>query len=264
MPSIIRPLTATDLLHAACLTAEDEDALLGSLRWHLHTPYAGAWVVEHEGLLVGVACATAFATSARIGHFFIAPKYRRQQHGTALAQHFLAHFDTQGLHTQTVQAPEGELHFWLGQGFAPQGAYTRYHGGLHIDASRDEVLLMEPAHTLALLHLDHRATGEDRRALLLEHRYVAQVYVEQGRLRGGLLSLLGHGLILADAPAVGLELQRWLLPHQPDIIIPEENSAASTHLLERKYTPSSAGLRLVRGPLLPYRPELVFAWPWGL
>jgi GNAT superfamily N-acetyltransferase len=261
---MIRPLTATDLLHAAYLTAEDADVLLGRFRWHLHSPYAVAFVLEHADELVGVACATAFATSARIGHFFIHPQHRLQRQGTALAQHLLAYLDTQGLYTQTVQAPASELPFWLGQGFAPQGGFTHYHCGLHIDASRDEVVLMEPAHTLALLHLDHRATGEERRALLLEHQYIGQAYVEQGRLRGALLPLLGHGLILADAPAVGLELQRWLLPHQQDIIIPEENSAACTHLLERKYTPSSAGLRLVRGPLLPYRPELMFAWPWGV
>ncbi|MBK8614677.1 MAG: hypothetical protein IPN85_14680 [Flavobacteriales bacterium] len=37
-------------------------------------------------------------------------------------------------------------------GFDPQGQYVRYSGGLHIDASRDEVLLLEPPHTLALLH----------------------------------------------------------------------------------------------------------------
>jgi GNAT superfamily N-acetyltransferase len=260
---MIRPLTTSDLLYAAYLTAEDAEVLLGRLRWHLHSPYAGAWVVEHEGLLVGVACATRSATSARIGHFFIHPQHRLHQHGTALAQHLLAHLEANGLNTQTVQAQASELPFWLGQGFAPQGSYTRYHGGLHIDASRDEVVPLEPAHTLALLHLHHRATGEDHRALLLEHLYMAQAYVEQRRLRGALVPLLGHGLLVADAPAVGLELQRWLLPHQPDIIVPEENAAAAAHLVERKYTPSSAGLRLVRGPLLPYRPELVYAWPWG-
>ncbi|MBK8614676.1 MAG: hypothetical protein IPN85_14675 [Flavobacteriales bacterium] len=70
--------------------------------------------------------------------------------------------------------------------------------------------------------------------------------------------------MLADNAAVGLELQRWLLPHQQHIVVPEANAAACAHLHERKYMPESAGVRMVRGTLLPYRPESIYAWPWGL
>lgn len=263
-PSMIRPLTSNDLEAAAQLTAGDPRTLLAHLRWQLHTPYASAFVLQQGVALVGVACSIRYSSSAHIGHVFIHPEHRRQGFGRALVQHLITHCEANGCATMSTQAPEADLGFWLAMGFNPQGQYIRYSGGLHIDAVRDEVLLLEPPHTLALLHLDQRATGEDRRALLLEHRFAAHAYVEHGHVRGGMLPLLGHGLVLADSAAVGLELQRWLLPHQQHIVVPEANAAACAHLHERKYMPESAGVRMVRGTLLPYRPELIFGWPWGL
>ncbi len=261
---MIRPLTTQDLPAAAQLTAGDRTALLGHLRWQLHTPYASTFIVQQGTALVGVACCIKHTSSAHIGHVFIHPAHRRKGLGSVLVQHLSAHCEGNGCTTQITQIPETDLGFWKAMTFTQQSNFVRYSGGLHIDASRDEVLLLEPQHTLALLHLDERATGEDRRALLLEHRFVAHTYVEQGLVRGGLWPLLGHGLVLADSAAVGLELQRWLLPHQQHIVVPEANAAACAHLLERNYTPTSAGVRLVRGPLLPYRPELIYAWPWGV
>lgn len=261
---MIRPLTSNDLHAAAQLTTGDRNALLGHLRWQLHTPYASAFVLQNGAEVVGVACCIQHAFSAHIGHVFIHPQHRRKHLGSALVQHLLTHCEANGCATTSAQVPEADLPFWQAQSFNPHGRYVRYSGGLHIDASRDEVLLLEPQHTLALLHLDERATGEDRRALLLEHRFAAHAYVSQGQVLGGMLPLLGHGLVLADSAVVGLELQRWLLPHQQHIVVPDANGAACAHLHERKYIPSSAGVRMVRGPLLPYRPELVYAWPWGL
>lgn len=261
---MIRPLTTNDLAAAAQLTTGDRYALLGHLRWQLHTPYASAFVVEHGGQLVGLACSIQHATSAFIGHVFVHPTQRRMRVGSALVQHLCAHCANEGATTLSTQIPGSNMDFWQAMGFTPQGRYLRYSSGLHIDASRDEVLLLEPTHTLALLRLDAHATGEDRRTLLLEHRFVAHVYVAQGHVLGGMLPLLGHGLILAESPTVGLELQRWLLPHQTHIVVPEANTAACAHLVERTYRPEPAGVRMVRGALLPYRPDLIYAWPWGL
>lgn len=261
---MIRPLTTDDLQEAAQLTAGGARILLAHLRWQLHTPYASTFVLQQGKQLLGVACSIRHTSSASIGHVFIHPAWRRKGFGRALVHHLITQCEADGCATQSTQVPVADRGFWQGMGFSPQGNYIRYSGGLHIDAHRDEVLLLEPPHTLALLRLDERATGEDRRALLLEHRFAAHTYVLHGQVLGGLLPLLGHGLVLADSAGVGLELQRWLLPHQAHIVVPEANTAACAHLHDRKYMPESAGVRMVRGPLLPYRHELIYAWPWGL
>ncbi|MBK8340977.1 MAG: hypothetical protein IPK99_13685 [Flavobacteriales bacterium] len=77
-------------------------------------------------------------------------------------------------------------------------------------------------------------------------------------MRGALLPLLGQGLILADAPEVGLELQRWLLPTQHRITVPADNAAANEHLRERGYDPIGSSVRLVHGTRPDFKAELVF------
>ena len=95
--------------------------------------------------------------------------------------------------------------------------------------------------------------------LLREHAYLGSVHVDGTRVRGYSLPLLGHGLIVADAPEVGLELQRWLLPIQPYLLLPVGHLAAHAHMIARKYTASAAGIRMVRGTRPLYRPEMIYA-----
>ena len=66
---------------------------------------------------------------------------------------------------------------------------------------------------------------------------------------------------MADAPHIGLELQRWLFPTQGHLLL-HEGSAAIDHLRERGYTCVPAGIRMVQGPL-EARPDLLYAEPFG-
>ncbi|HRD54095.1 MAG TPA: hypothetical protein PKY96_15760, partial [Flavobacteriales bacterium] len=138
----------------------------------------------------------------------------------------------------------------------------RMQGGRFVQASHAEVVPMEPQHRLGVLHLDRRASGfAQRSALLHEFEFLAQVYLEGSVVRGFAMPLLGEGLIVADAPHAGLELQRWLLPHQAHLLLPE-GSPALAHLTERGYAQEPVGARMVLGPDAA-RAELLYAEPFG-
>ncbi|MBK9076532.1 MAG: GNAT family N-acetyltransferase [Flavobacteriales bacterium] len=259
----MHPLEPGELRDAAQLCPRDPNALLGHLRWCMCTPYAEAFSMRLGPKVLGVATLVHFGTTSRVGCFHIHQAHQRKGLGTLLALHLRNVQDQEDRSTLMVQAAPQEAAFWERLEFTEQCTFTTYANGHFIEASRDEVALMEPAHTLALLHLDKHATGEDRRALLLEHQYAAHAYVEQGRVRGALLPLVGQGLIIADAPAVGLELQRWLLPTQHRITVPADNAAANEHLRERGYDPIGSSVRLVHGSAPAFKAEMVFAWPWG-
>ncbi|MBK7271060.1 MAG: GNAT family N-acetyltransferase [Flavobacteriales bacterium] len=108
-----------------------------------------------------------------MGCFHIHQAHQRKGLGTLLALHLRNVQDQEDRSTLMVQAAPQEAAFWERLEFTEQCTFTTYANGHFIDASRDEVALMEPAHALALLRLDQHATGEDRRALLLEHHYAA-------------------------------------------------------------------------------------------
>lgn len=235
---------------------------LGHMRWCARTPYATLKLMEVNDELVGYCTALQFGTTARIAHFFLHPSVHEPVNGQVIADHFSYDMLVGEAASVHVQCTQNDVPFWERSGFTAYDRFVQYGGGEFVEAQRDEVLLMEPVHTLALLHLDRKATGQERTTLLMEHRYAAQGYVEEKCLRGALLPVLGHGYIVADAPQVGLELQRWLLPVQQHIIVPEANEAACAHLHERGYRVQATSVRLVRGAKPDFRPEMVFAWPW--
>ena len=96
----------------------------------------------------------------------------------------------------------------------------------------------------------------------MEHIYLCVVYIEGTLVRGYSLSLLGEGLIIADAPDVGLELQRWHFPIQEHVLLPAGNEAHE-HLTKQEYTSTVEGVRMVRGVAPECRMEMCFAWEWG-
>ncbi len=264
MPSSlhISPLLPTDV-DTAYRLADEEPAVHGELLWHMHTPYAHALKAELDGRLVGYTMGLVHTDTAWVREVFVHYSASGRGVGTALVQALLQWMEEQGTTAQGVVTVEGTEHFWERFGFVPELALLQYSGGRFIQASLDEVVHLEPHHLLGLLHLDRRATGEDRSTWLREHLDVGSVWLEGGRVRGFLLPLAGHSLIVADSALVGLELQRWLWPIQESIILPAGATEAHAHLTKCGYTTRSAGLRLWRGPAPTLRVDMVYAWPQG-
>lgn len=228
--------------------------------WHAHTPYTHAVYAEQYEDVMGMAAFIRFGDTALLDLLYIHPDERRRGIGTTLLNALLEQAAAEGL-VPMVQAPPALVPFFARHGFAPQEELLRCTGGHFYEATLDEVTNMEPEHLMAALHLDRRAFGEDRRTWLLEHSYLGSVYVEQGRVRGFSLPLLRDALIVADSPAVGLELQRWVFPTQEHMIIPASNTAALQHLHERGYSTTVEAVRMVRGEAPPFKGNLVYAHP---
>jgi GNAT superfamily N-acetyltransferase len=256
----ISPISITDL-HAVAALAVDEPELINRLRWHMRTPYAYAVKAEHEGVLAGVAFGIAHAGSGMMHELFVYPTYMDMGIGSTLGATLLGWMEERCCLAQFVVARPGTEGFWERLGFVPQVELLRYEGGRFDSASRSEVVALEPPHLLAIARLDRMVTGEDRSHWLREYADIGSVFLECTLVRGFLLPLPGRGLIVADNPEVGLELQRWLLPVQEELIMPVGNMAAHAHLVHRKYRVHQAGLRMVRGAYHRFRPEMVFAHP---
>ena len=262
---LIIPLTADACVNASAHWSDEFDVLMGRLLWQVHTPYAHALLAVHDmdpDEVLGIACATIHGTSARITLMRTHDSAEGHSVHAALAEALLAQLDAEGCTScSLVSAPTAEPR-WAALGFTAAGSVLRYTGGRSIQATCDEVIHLEPHHRLGVLHLDRQACGEDRSTLLMEHGYLGLVYLDGTRIRGFSLLLLGEGLIIADAPNVGLELQRWLFPVQEHMLLPMGN-AAHEHLTKQDYVATTIGVRLVRGAALDARPAMVFADAWG-
>jgi len=259
------PLTAEACVNACAHWSAEFNALLGRLLWHVHTPYAQALLMVHDNdpdEVLGIGCAITHGTTGRITVMRTHPTAEGNAVHTALAEALFAYLDAEGCTTCSLVSPPADEPRWTALGFAAAGPVSRYTGGRFLQATRDEVIHIEPEHRLGLLHLARQASGEDHSTLLMEHSYLGVVYMEGTRLRGFSLLLLGEGLIIADAPDVGLELQRWHFPVQEHLLLPMGN-LAHEHLTKQDYVAETIGVRMVRGAELGTRPTMIFAWPWG-
>ena len=259
----LTPLHPDDFEVCAALHPVREHELLGRMRWLVSTPYAHTVCASDPERVFGWAAAVRFGDSAWITDLILAGNQRTTAMPRTLVDALMKELEAAGCTTITAQVRSEHIAPWRDLGFVEQGAYLHYSGGKFYQATLDEVVHFEPQHNLSVLHMDKRATGEDRTTYLLEHYYLGRVYENARRVNGFSLALSGHGLIIADDPAVGLELQRWHFPTQEYIIIPEGNAAAHAHLVERKYAVQPAGMRMVYGALPTYRPEMVFAHPFS-
>jgi GNAT superfamily N-acetyltransferase len=252
----IQPLTP-DVPHRAYWMPDLE---WGRALWHAHTPYCYArWCEEYDDVM-GIGGYVNHGDSALLDLLYVHPDETGRGYGTALLQDLLAHADSENIATVVAHVRPALVPWLQRHGFAPHGEILRCTGGRFLQATLDEVEPMEAQHLLGVLHLDRRATGEDRRTWLMEHGYLGSVYNERGRIRGFVLPLLRDALIVADAPEVGLELQRWVFPVQEHLLIPATNSAALQHLHERGYTSTVDTVRLVRGVVPDYKGELVYGF----
>ena len=257
----IIPLAHELIEKAAHPWPERWEEQLGRLRWHLHTPYATALMAEIFGDVIGVACGYVQDDVGRItvlGFLDEADAEVRKRLTDALIEALTA----EGCTSIELVAAPADVVTWEGFGFALQETILRYTGGKFLQATRDEVVHHEAEHRLGILHLDRKACGHDRSTLVMEHIYLCVVYMEGTRIRGYSLSLLGEGLIIADAADVGLELQRWHFPVQEHVLLPE-GSGAHEHLTKQEYTSTVEGVRMVRGIGAAQRMDMCYAWPWG-
>ncbi|MBK9177630.1 MAG: GNAT family N-acetyltransferase [Flavobacteriales bacterium] len=184
-PLRIEPMRYADLDGACCL-APDDEGLRGRLCWHLFTPYAILYKAVVDDDLVGYACGVVFPGSGWVREVFVLPDPSYGGVGKSLVQMLVEEMEEQGAMRQLVLAPEQHRMLYSACGFVVDGHLLAYQDGTFLQATKDEVVNLEPEHLLAVLRLDRLATGEDRERLLREHAYLGSVYQEaRTRRRAG-------------------------------------------------------------------------------
>lgn len=230
------------------------------MRWLVRTPYAVLLQAQAHGEVLGCMGALRFGTDARI--VLLSAPNADAPLREALIDALVKRLRAEGMERITAIVNTRDESCWQAHGFVAREQLLRLHGGRFVQATHDAVVPMEPCHRLGVMHLDRKATGiAQRSALLQEFEFLAQVYLEGNAVRGFVLPLLGDGLIVADSLYAGLELQRWLLPHQAHLLLPS-NSPGLAHLSERGYAHEAVGARMVLGPD-GARADLFYAEPFG-
>jgi hypothetical protein len=110
----------------------------------------------------------------------------------------------------------------------------------------------------ALLELDQRVSGEDRRQTLIGYIKGAKLFLKGKRLEGFYMPELSDGLIVASNEEAGLALMRLRLQTRQFSIFPESNRAALDMVLGLRFNHYRSSKRMRWGQPRLWEPRMLF------
>jgi len=215
-------------------------------------------IVDSKGIVVAIGSCILHKNTGWVAHIIVDKNRRRQGLGEMMTASLMKLVYKSGRETVNLVATEMGAPLYQKLGFVHSSEYAFFKGGTRFES---EAIPLQSAQAFEtdILDLDHQATGEDRRQVLLPHIENGQVFIEEGRLAGFYLPTLGEGLIVATSQQAGIELmkhklsQSWLY-----LAIPRQNLAATDFLQSLGFTEYRIGYRMVFGPDVPWVPEMIF------
>ena len=241
-------------------------------------------VAEAGGELVGVAAGAVFGgtrdtggtggvgqTSGSwgtgwVGGVAVVPAHRRVGLGGALTEAIVEYLEGRGVATVLLHATALGRPVYERLGFVPETAYVTLGGPTLAQASTGTMVRAGRATDLeAVLALDRKATGEDRRRLLTALWPTGGlVAVVDGRALGYHLASPWRpgGATIAADPGTGLALLDAVRVAPGDevaISVPAANDAAVGWLASAGFQERYRTIRMHRGPRVAWDPAALFA-----
>jgi ribosomal protein S18 acetylase RimI-like enzyme len=223
-------------------------------------------VADAGGELVGVAAGAVFGATGWVGGVAVAPAHRRAGLGGALTEAIVEFLEGRGVATVLLHATALGRPVYERLGFLPETSYLTVSGPtLPRPPEEPPVRPGRAADLEAVLALDRRATGEDRRRLL------TALWPAGGLVAAGDGRPLGYhlaspwrsgGATIAADPRAGLALLDAVRAAPGDevaISVPSANTAALRALESAGFRERYRTIRMYRGPRVAWDPAALFA-----
>jgi len=224
------------------------------------------------GTVVGVSSCIAFARTGWIGGVAVAAEHGRHGLGTELTDAALRALKARGVTTALLHATGMARPLYERIGFVPEGEFAELHGRPAprpaAPAAPSRLRPGTGADLAAVLHLDQRATGEDRGRLLRAlWPHGGLVHDDDGTVRGFLLRQSGSavGAVIAE-PDAGLDLLAAAVSAsaagtEGDLRVPVPVAQAGPRelLLRQGFREAFRTTRMHRGPSPAWHADRIFS-----
>lgn len=257
---MIEPFTIADLDRIGHLQPEGWDDIAPFFRLYADRPFCSPVKIVQGGEIVAVGSSIRNGATGWIAHIIVAEEQRGSGLGKEITLHLTDLLERSGCHTRLLIATAMGEPLYRKLGWRTSFHYRFYTGAPISGSPSERIRAMAETDLPAVLEIDRRATGEDRRAMLLEHLDGGMVFAENDRIRGILLSTLGEGAVVAEDAAAGCALLKT--KHSGGVrkaVLPEENDAAVAFLEEHGFELHNTAARMVHGGEDPLRPRMIFS-----
>lgn len=208
-------------------------------------PWFHPLVVLDATEIIGTGVAMIYPNAAWLGTIIVKDEYRSRGIGRFITTELIKTVKTKGIDAIILAASSMGLPIYQKLGFTHDLNYLFFKkdGPFHPDFEKENISPITPQDHAAILSIDRRVSGEDRKGLLLHMMDTGFKFTQQGKhgkqgaIDGYFLPDFGKGLIIATTDRVGLELLKFKISgDQSPVVIPETNKAVLEFLVNNGYT----------------------------
>jgi predicted N-acetyltransferase YhbS len=275
MTLTLRPMTAADIPLGMRLKQQAGwNQIEADWRRFLDLAEGGAFVAELDGRGVGTTVTSVLGRVAWIAMVLVDEAIRGRGVGKRLVAHALEHLDRLGVPTIRLDATPLGRPLYKSLGFVAEYELARWEmlAASAAGESRTETVAVRPGDLDAIVALDRRATGADRRRLierLYRDRPDAIEAVRSGPVFSGYLAQRPGARAVQIGPGVAVEAQAGLAladaalracaGQKVFVDIPEGNAPASEWAASRGFAIQRPLTRMRRGEPVEDRPHEIWA-----
>jgi GNAT superfamily N-acetyltransferase len=267
-----RPMTAADTESAAeLLRRGDWGERLVFFDWAIDQPTLLPLVAERDGEIVGTGVGSVHGSVGWVGTIFVEPARRGSGLGRAVTRAVVDGLEARGCRTLVLIATPMGRPIYEREGFEVLDDQVRFSiDGLPVDSAPPDPLVRQFASDdlAAIVDLDHFATGEDRRAVLmslLDSRSTWVATDPDGSVRGYLARAPWRGgALVAPDPDDALRLLETRrrstgISGKAGAGLVGRNLVGRERLRAAGWHEEGSGIRMIRGEPLDWHPEAI----WG-
>lgn len=258
----LRPYNASDITKLKSLQPEGWEDIRPYFKFFSEAPFCYPIVAEREEKIVGVANCIDNGTTGWLSHVIVDPFFRNRGIGYSLTKKGIDILHKLDCKAILIIATKLGEHVYRKFGFDTIDNFSlfrsKFFGTLK---SSPQIKVIQPDHVPRILALDRKASGEDRKKMILSFLDDGQIYEENdGTISGFFLPKLGEGPIVAENDTAGVELLRQKINYKPmKIGIPQDNNVAQAFLLSQGFKEFDKVPKMVLGQAPMWNSKMIYS-----
>jgi ribosomal protein S18 acetylase RimI-like enzyme len=260
------PVTTSDLLEIKKLQPSDWSDIIPDISYYINSDFCYPVKVKTDSHLAGIGAAIIYGRTAWLAHIIVRDEFRKRGIGSGIVEELLkitSRFQVKSILLTATHLGKG---VYEKAGFRSISSYTFMNREERWKEQQvsSKIVNYKEAYRNGIYDLDRLVSGEDRTRLLDDFITGANVFLENGIVKGYCIPALKEGPIIAENHEAGLELMKVKYKTSDKAVVPEENRIAFGFLKSAGFKETETkGTRMVLGEDIPWQPLKIYSRAGG-
>ena len=256
----IQKLKSPDLEEVLLLKPEGWHNFLSSLQFYTTSDFCFPIKIVLENKIIGIGTAILHYNVAWLAQIIVHPDHRGKGLGKFITQKLIEIANSHNCKTIELIATDLGFPVYEKLGFITESEYLLFKGKkIDSDLPDNENIISYSENLIKQIKaMDMEISAENRFEHLSTYLQSGYYFVENTTLIGFYLPDFGEGLIIAMEEMAGIELLKIHISKNEMVILPSENNAAITYLLNNCFKNAGSAKRMYLGKKLNWNAGKIF------